>query len=127
MNINQAFPSKYVTAGDLQGRDVPVQIGRVEIEEVGDDEDQRPVMYFTGMKKGMVLNKTNATTISGLYTEETNNWIGKGIVIYPSTTNYGGKEVDCIRVRKTPPSSQVVAPPAPPPPTTPAPTSGVSF
>jgi len=126
MNINQAFPSKYVAAADLQGRDVPVNIANVVREEVGKEEEVRPVMYFAGMKKGMVLNKTNAGTIAAIYGEETDHWIGKPITLYPSTTNNGGgKEVDCIRVRKTPPGV-AAAPVAPPPP--PAPVAGpVSF
>ena len=39
-------------------------------------------MYFEGKPKGLVLNKTNANTISDAYGDETEHWEGKEIVLY---------------------------------------------
>ena len=54
MRISAAFPSNYIKAADLQGRNVKVKIDRIEMEEVGGEP--KPSLYFLGKDKGMVLN-----------------------------------------------------------------------
>ncbi len=124
MNINSMFPSKYVAAGDLSGREVPVDIARISSESMSEGES-RPVLYFAGMQKGMVLNRTNAKRIEAVHGSETNNWIGARIVLYPSETEFRGDTVPCIRVRVEPGQVQQMGPPppqAPAPHTIPLPT-----
>ena len=65
MHIDSAFPSKYLKASDLQGRNVTVKMGRVEQEKIGTDE--KLILYFQGKEKGVVLNKTNANNVAALY------------------------------------------------------------
>ena len=125
MNIAEAFPSKYVRAADLKGQVIPVQIGRLELEEVDSGKPSKPVVYFTGMSKGMVLNKTNATKIASLHGTETNNWVGKYVALYPTTVDYGGQQRDCIRIKNDVPAG--AAPVAPPPPPPPVAAGGVTF
>ena len=129
MDIRNAFPSKYVTAGDLQGQEVPVTCDRVCLETVQSDSgrsDELPVLYFQGMGKGLVLNKTNANVIASLYGNETERWQGQPITLYATETEFAGRVVPCVRVRSVPPSipqaSPVVpqsAPVAPPEPVAP--------
>ena len=97
MNINEAFPSNYLKAADLQGREATVRIDRVEFEKVG--EDTKPVLYFQGKDRGIVLNKTNATNISAAYTQETNNWIGKSVTLFTAWVDFNGKSTEAIRIR----------------------------
>jgi hypothetical protein len=104
MLITQAFPSEFLKAADLQERQVPVVMDRVEIGKVGDDI--KPVLYFQGKEKGLALNKTNANTIAASYGEETDDWIGRELILYPAMVDYQGRRVPAIRV-KTPPSRQV--------------------
>lgn len=97
------FPSKYVRAADLQGRDVTVEIASVAMEELvmaGGKKDKKPVMHFAGKDKSLVLNKTNATTIAKTLGNDTDQWVGKSITLYPTKTACGGEQVDCIRVRE---------------------------
>lgn len=98
MRIDAAYPSKYLKTADLQGRAVRVTIERFEIEEVGDG-DRKPCLYFAGKDRGIVLNRTNADTVSAAYGEETDDWIGQALELYPDKTRFAGKMVDCIRVR----------------------------
>lgn len=114
-NINEAFPSKYLKAADLKGRSVVVTIDRVEYEAVGQDRQMKPVLYFRGKEKGIVLNKTNANKIIQL-TESpvTEDWSGFTVLIYPSETTFQGDVVDCIRVKGAPNGARA-AKPAPPP------------
>jgi hypothetical protein len=99
MNVNELFESKYVAAADLRGQDVVVTIAEVDREEVGDDKKKCPVLKFQGMKKSMVMNRTNCKRIAKMYGTETANWIGKPITLYPSVADFKGEEVPCIRVR----------------------------
>jgi hypothetical protein len=88
MRISSAFPSPYLKAADLQGRRVPVKISRVEMQEFTDEV--KPVVYFEGKSKGLVLNKTNANTISAAYGDETEDWEGKETVLYEAEVEYQG-------------------------------------
>jgi hypothetical protein len=99
-NINDAFPSNYLKASDLQGREVVVSIDRVEFEAVGREKEQKAVLHFIGKAKGFVLNKTNARKIIEIAGSAlTEDWHGVAIVIYPTETEYAGDTVDCIRVK----------------------------
>ncbi len=100
MNVNDAFPSKHLKASDLKGAVVPVTISHVDIEEIGQKKDRKPVVYFAGKDKGLVLNKTNSKRISDLLgSPETDDWAGQRIALYPSETEFQGDTVECIRVK----------------------------
>ena len=100
MNVDSAFPSKYLKASDLGGRRSLVTIREYTMEAVGsENEDDKPVLYFEGKNKGLVLNKTNAISISDILSQpEMDAWCGRKIVLYPTKTDYQGKRVPCIRI-----------------------------
>jgi arabinogalactan endo-1,4-beta-galactosidase len=98
MNIQEAFPSKYIKAADLNDQNVRVIMERVEMEDIGDDGD-KPVLYFRGKAKGMVMNKTNSNNIAMVYGDETDDWVGKDLILYPTMVDYQGRSVPAIRVR----------------------------
>ena len=97
MNINQAFPSDYLKVSDLGGRAHKLLMGQLTTEKIG--QDMRPVLHFQNAGKGLVLNRTNANTIANMYGEETDNWFGQPITIFPDTTDFRGERVPCIRVQ----------------------------
>jgi hypothetical protein len=97
MKISSAFPSKFLKAEDLQKREVKVVIDRIILEDLGDEE--KPIAYFQGKQKGLVLNKTNASKIAAALGDDTDEWEGKEIILYPDVASYQGRMVDCIRVR----------------------------
>jgi hypothetical protein len=103
MNIGAAFPSKYLKAANIpEDRPVQVRIYRVEQEDVsgkGAAKEVKPVLYFVGKEKGMVLNKTNAQAIANAYGQETTEWRGKPVEIYVGETQYAGDVVACLRIR----------------------------
>lgn len=114
MNINDTFPSKYLKATDLQGREVTVAIRSVVVEKIGDDT--RPVLYFMNKEKGMVLNKTNSMNIALVYGPETDGWIGHSVTLFAAWVDYQGKQVQGLRVR----AAQAAYAPAPIPAPVPA-------
>ncbi|MET4238554.1 hypothetical protein AB7Z32_23950 [Bradyrhizobium sp. 482_C4_N1_1] len=97
MNINEAFPSKYLSAADLQGRPATVRMGEVNSEVL--DRETKLILSLQGKKKQMVLNKTNAMAIAELHGAETNDWYDKVIEIYATEVEFQGKMTDAIRVR----------------------------
>jgi len=99
MKIGEAFPSSFLKVDDLQGRDVTVTIASVELETIGkDDKEQKLVLGLLGKTKKLVCNKTNAKTIAGLHGEETDEWVGKQIILSPREVEFQGKMVMAIRV-----------------------------
>jgi len=97
MDINNSFPSNYLKAADLQNKTVKLTIRTVIEEKMG--SDIRPVLYFQGKDKGMVLNKTNAMTIAQMFGPETDNWQGGVIEVFPAFVDYQGKQVQGLRIR----------------------------
>jgi hypothetical protein len=104
MDITQAFPSDFLKAADLQGREVTVTMAGVQMEKLGDEE--KPVLFFEGKDRGLVLNKTNANTIIDMFGPETKDWAGKRVIIFPTQTDFQGRQVACIRVKVMTPPKQ---------------------
>lgn len=99
MKKSDVFPAKYAKVADLNGGDVEATISSVEWEKVGDD--QKAVCYFKGNKiKPLVLNKTNYESIEAITRdEETDNWGGAKVVLYPTTIRFNGVLTPCIRIK----------------------------
>jgi hypothetical protein len=104
MRISAAFPSKYLKPTDLQGKQVIVVMSHVTMETVGDDE--RPVLYFQGKEKGLIINKTNAKTIANAFSEDTEDWRGGEIVLFETPVDFQGKTMPAIRCRVPPRKSE---------------------
>jgi len=115
MDVRLLFPSLYLAAHDLQGKDATLTIRRWVVETLrtkGGDEE-KPVLYFDetlkkaekagdpDKEKRLVLNKTNALSIARALKEyEMDNWPGRKVTIYPTKDRAFGELVDCIRVRE---------------------------
>lgn len=106
MNINDAFPSKFLKASDLNNKRHVLTIDRVVMEGIQEGDPDKPVVYFKEAQKGMVLNQTNAMNISMLYGPETEQWPGNRIELYTAVVTFKGQNVPAIRI---------MAPSGPPP------------
>lgn len=118
MNLDKLFPSRFVKGEDISGKRPTVTISHLTMEEMGKDKEVNPVLWFSGAKKGLVLNKTNATTIASLYGKETDDWKGKKITLYTVEERHFGEMHHVIKVVKSVPeearvSMVEVAPPPP--------------
>lgn len=97
MKQHDVFPGKYLKAADLNGSTPTVTIAKVVMEEVGDG--MKPICYFVGKEKGLVLNKTNFSAIEDLAGEEdTDNWPGAKIMLITAKVEFQGKRVPAIRI-----------------------------
>jgi len=97
MKISEEFPSRYLKAADLQGRDVKVIMQHVEKEKLGDD--MKLALYFKGKEKAMILNKTNSNTISDAYGDDTEDWFDQPLILFSVMVDFQGKVGPAIRVR----------------------------
>jgi hypothetical protein len=89
-------------AADLNGKTITLTIAKLVVEELGhgNEKERKPVLYFQKATKGLVLNRTNAMTIASLYGDESDDWPGKRISIYPTRVRAFGSMQDTIRVRE---------------------------
>lgn len=107
MNINEAFPSNYLKASDLNGQSPTVTIEHVEMQELGQgrDKERKLVIGFKGKEKTMICNKTNATTIASLYGPDTESWLNQKITLTAREVEFQGTMVLAIRVSLQKPGS----------------------
>lgn len=100
MNIDTAFPSKYMKASDLPEETlVPFVIEEIKMEEVGREKSIKPIIYFKDQDKGFCCNKTNANSIKKvLGSGDTEDWVGKTIKLYSTEVQFGDEMVESIRV-----------------------------
>ena len=96
----------------LKKEDVPSPVNTsilwIKEEEVttpGKGTERRLVLYFDGLKKGLVLNTANAEALLEITgTDDTEKWADTPVQLYvdPDVT-YGGKKIGGIRIRKPAP------------------------
>src|SRR5262245_26131792 len=101
---SEAFPSKFLKVGDLGGQPAvaTIKIAALESLNAFDGKEQSKVVcYFAKHFKPLPLNLTNFDAVAGIAgSDETDDWGGTRIELYPTTTSMNGKTMDCIRVRK---------------------------
>lgn len=84
-----------------EGEDLTVTIDFVQSEEVTGTNGKKEICSVAHIKgnKPWILNMTNQKTISRLYGPYIEDWQGKPVTLYASTTKLAGEMVECIRVR----------------------------
>jgi hypothetical protein len=109
---NEIFPSKFLKASDLAGKPLTVEIERAPTETLGsgDDTDRKTVLYFRGGPKPLPLNMVNWDAVAAIAGDDSDDWPGHRIELYPTTTTLRGSTVDCIRIRA--PKAKATAPSA---------------
>lgn len=83
------------------GEDVTVTIDYVVREVItgtGGKKEECTVAHLQGVKP-FILNATNCKTIAKLYGNYIEDWAGKQITLFATTTKMGGDTVECLRIR----------------------------
>ena len=94
--------SKYFRASDFT-QEIVGTIGSVESAEFKNDDGSaavKPVLHFQDRPQALVLNKTNFTALSLMFGEDTNDWIGAKVALYPSRVEFKGRTMPTIKVRR---------------------------
>lgn len=93
-----------------EGEDLTVVIAHVAREVItgtGGKKEECTVAHLRGQKP-FILNSTNQKSIARLYGPYIEDWAGKPITLFASTTKLAGDTVECLRIR---PSVQRRTPP----------------
>jgi hypothetical protein len=98
----QLINPDYIGAYALpDGQDMTVTIDFVQVEEVTGTGGKKEVCTVAHLKgqKPLILNVTNSKSIHKLYGPYIEDWAGKQITLYASTTKLAGEVVECLRIR----------------------------
>ena len=107
--FDNLYGSKYLSAADLKDGEPRLKIGKVEVAELRDKTGttrRKYVVFFEGVDKGVVINKTNAKKLAGAYGKQSAKWIGQIVQLYSEDTEFGKG----VRMR---PSTAISAQPEP--------------
>lgn len=117
MRIDQMFPRKYATGADLDGKATTLTIAQMQPERMrparNAPEQTKYVVYFAEAQKGVILNRTLAGQIAQITGEDdTDNWTGRRITLYPQPMKVAGQDRIAIRARAPKPDNGQSPPPA---------------
>jgi hypothetical protein len=101
--VSQMLESKYLKKDDV-GEGVLATFRtfkHVNVAQEDQQADMKWVAYFNELEKPLVLNSTNIQVAAmALGSDNTDDWIGKQIVLYVDpNVSFGGKVVGGIRLR----------------------------
>lgn len=102
MRVDQIYSGATLKAADLNGKAVKVQIESYTVQEFAESDGykkQKIVLKLAGKDKTFVVNKTNANRIAEMHGPDTDDWIGKAIIIHPERVDFQGTLTDALRVR----------------------------
>jgi hypothetical protein len=93
--------NRYVAAYELGGKDVTLRIKTVGSASVEGPKGAKKklIITFDGTRKPFLANATNCKTIAAMYGNDAEEWVGKTVTLFPTTTSSPDGTVDCIRVR----------------------------
>jgi hypothetical protein len=109
------FPSKYLTAADLEGRPAVLKIEDAVVENLKNFNtgklEPKTKLSFEGTDKVLILSaKVNWDgVVKATGCDDSKDWPGHSIEVFPSETEVGGEMKACIRIR--PVTKKKAAPP----------------
>jgi len=116
VKLHDVFPSQWLAAADVE-QPATVTIRDVTTEEVGRGKELKPVVWFEELDKGLICNKTNWQNIAKLAgSDESDDWRGKQVQLYATLVQFGGEEVNAVRVRPLGTGARTTPKPAAPKP-----------
>jgi hypothetical protein len=109
--VTDLYQSKYLKAADLAGMPKQVVIANATLETFQNEGEsvRKVVLHFAGMKP-MVINKTNWQILEGAWSNNTDNWLGKQIMLVPSSVSVKGQLHKTIRIEPLPAAAPVTVP-----------------
>jgi hypothetical protein len=102
---SELYPNRFLKSDLLKGKKVTLTIRDIDVEELtGENNKKEPkvVMKFVERPLELVVPKTNGYCLKRMFSNNPHDWIGKRIVLFPSTTKFGRETVDCIRIWGSP-------------------------
>jgi hypothetical protein len=85
MDYEKAFESRFIRPCDLDGKEWTLTIASYRVETLASKfgaKRPRGIVGFAGAKRELVLNRTNAELLRGMWGRETDNWIGHKVTLH---------------------------------------------
>lgn len=111
--VSEMIVSKFLRKEDFEDGDQILTIKGVRLEDMpGGDGQQKWVLYFRELPKGMALNSTTIRVLEKGYGDDSDLWVGKKALVYvdPNVT-FKGQLTGGLRLR----TQKVAAAPVQPP------------
>jgi hypothetical protein len=101
MKATDIFSGKYLASTDIGDREFKLVIEGTELVEFENEGKKQKKIHITfqNAKKGLLANKTNSMILVDAYGDDTENWIGKEVILYVEPVGFQGKVVKAIRVK----------------------------
>ena len=100
MDISGHLGGSFLANTDLPNPYQVWTISKVEEEWFGQGQSTvgKICVTFSEHQKPLAFNKTNLKRVASLYSTNSSDWIGKTLLVYLSTTTFGGETTLCVRV-----------------------------
>src|SRR5215475_6132440 len=98
MKRADVFKRNFFATADLNGKKKKVTISGVVLETVGQDKEEKPVLYAAELDKGVILNNTNWSTLELELGEDSDDWTGATVELRSEMTSFHGKRVPGLRI-----------------------------
>jgi hypothetical protein len=95
-DFDDLYGNRYLAASDLNGETLRCRIGRVDLVELKEKDGttkRKFAVYFEGVEKALILNKTNATKLAAACGKDRSKWIGVEVELYAEMTGLGKEGV----------------------------------
>jgi hypothetical protein len=103
--INPDYIGAYALSPGLDMTVTIASVSREMIVSTGGKKEECTVAKLMGQKP-LILNVTNSKSIAKLYGPFIEDWAGKRITLYASTTKLAGETVECLRIRPSAPTDK---------------------
>ncbi len=112
LTYDQLFPGRFIKAGEMHDEPVTLTIADIALDTMEQEdgtEKQQPVVGFVEIKRQFALNKTNAQCLRAMWGDDTGDWIGHKVTLFPERDASGLSDSGlCIRVKGSPDISKPV-------------------
>jgi hypothetical protein len=116
VKMHEMFPSKWLSAADLEGGELEVTVSAISYEKVkqmnGDGVEEKMALHFHNQRgkkplKPMLLNKVNLTTLIVLFGDDDEDWTSQKVKIGVDMVPVGKEVKPGLRIRTWRPESKV--------------------
>jgi hypothetical protein len=99
-DFDDLYGSNYLAATDLKKSITSVieQVHQEDFARQGERRKIKAVLHVRGIKKPIVVNKTNAITLATKFGKDFDEWIDQRIVIKAEDTTFGGRPTKGLRL-----------------------------
>lgn len=101
--ISQMVDSKYLKQHDAEDDTIVTvaKVGQANIAKDGEPQDIKWMIRFKEFDKPMVLNRTNISLLGNFLGDDTDDWIGKQVIMYnDESIQFQGKVTGGLRFKR---------------------------